>query len=317
MPVCAHAVVLSPPAPINRRSYRPQLGPADPVYRPELLPTDPGYRPELHQPIPVIDRSCADRPRLSTGAAPTDPGYRPELHQPTPFIDRSSADRPVYRPELLPADPGYRPELRRPTRLSTGAPPTDPFIDRSSCQPTPFIDRSSADRPVYRPELLPADPGYRPELRRPTPFIDRSCASRPRLSTGAPPADPVYRPELHQLSRDTNSCALGRHLLLRTDGARGGGSWQERHFGSGCGQAEGAERPELHRPTPVIDRSSASRPALSPPASQYRFASPVTPAQPPVPPPPPAPDGQEPPASLWLALPPPPADRCSPGSSAR
>ena len=69
------------------------------------------------------------------------------------------------------------------------------------------------------------------------------------------------------VSRDTNFYALGRHLLLRTDGAQGeggfgcfrrGGSWKERRFGSGCGQAEGAERPERGR-TPSRNERWAGR----------------------------------------------------------
>ena len=103
------------PAPINRRGYRPQLG-----------PVDPGYRPELRRPTPAIDRSCTNRPRLSTGVPPTDP-----------FIDRSSASRP----RLSTGAPASGP------RLSTGAPPTDPVYRPELCQPTPFIDRSSASRP--------------------------------------------------------------------------------------------------------------------------------------------------------------------------
>ena len=66
------------------------------------------------------------------------------------------------------------------------------------------------------------------------------------------------------MSRDTNFCARGRHQLLRTDGAPGdggfgcfrrGGFWEERRFGSGCGQAEGAERPERGRTPSRNERS--------------------------------------------------------------
>ena len=51
---------------------------------------------------------------------------------------------------------------------------------------------------------------------------------------------------------------------MRTDGAPGdggfgcfrrGGFWEERRFGSGCGQAEGAERPERGRTPSRNERS--------------------------------------------------------------
>ena len=56
---------------------------------------------------------------------------------------------------------------------------------------------------------------------------------------------------------------------------------------------------------------------LSPPASRYRFASPVTPEPPAGPQPPPAPAGRGPPAFRWRVARRPPAACCSQGSSAR
>ena len=92
--------------------------------------------------------------------------------------------------------------------------------------------------------------------------------ARRRRAAGRTPSCEVVPSRRKSLSRDTNFYALGRHLLLRTDGARGeggfgcfrrGGSWKERRFGSGCGEAEGAERPERGRTPSRNERSGGER----------------------------------------------------------
>ena len=139
-------------------------------------------RPELPQPTPVIDRSCANRLPLSTGAPATDPRYRPELPPQTPVIDRSSRHRPPLSTGAPAADSRYRPEL----------PPQTRVIDRSSCSRLPLSTGASATDSRYRPELPPQTPVidrsarhrplYRPELPPQIPVIDRSCQETPRFT---------------------------------------------------------------------------------------------------------------------------------------
>ena len=95
LPVCATS---GPPPDVSGDSFELGRGTPD--------------RPGLDRQTPVIDRSAAGRPRLSTGARPADPRYRPELRRQTPVIDRSSAGRPRLSTGARPADPRYRPELR-------------------------------------------------------------------------------------------------------------------------------------------------------------------------------------------------------------
>ena len=163
--------------------------------------------PELPQPTPVIDRSCANRLPLSTGAPATDPRYRPELPPQTPVIDRSSRRRLPLSTGAPAADPRYRPELLQPTPvidrssrrrlpLSTGASTTDSRYRPELPPQTPFIDRSSRRRSPLSTGAPAADSRYRPELPPQTPVIDRSSRHRPPLSTGASATDPLYRPEL-------------------------------------------------------------------------------------------------------------------------
>ena len=84
----------------RRRSYRPDLPPADPRYRPELRPQ-----------TPVIDRTS---------------------YQQIPVIDRSSVRRRRCRPDLPPADAVIDRTSRPPMRLLTGPPVHGILVDASA-----------------------------------------------------------------------------------------------------------------------------------------------------------------------------------------
>ena len=136
--------------------------------------------------------------------------------------------------------------------------------------------QSWAFLPVGARDKRPGEPGWitgRAPTGRTGP---RGLRDRLRLGERRPPAGIARERETSAVDAapcqgafPTLFCAVGRHELLRTDDVRGEGNYdvfgrgefrEGARFGSGCGEAEGAERPERRR-TPIRNERSGASPS--------------------------------------------------------
>ena len=170
---------------------------------------------------------------------------RPQIPVAEPVIAPSSDQQTRLSHPVPISRPGYRTQFRS----------ADPAIAPSSDQQTRLSHPVPISRPGYRTQFRSADPVIAPSSEQPSRLSHPVPISRPGYRTQFRSADPVIAPS-SELSADTNFCAQWETPdPFRTDGAPGDGGlgcfrtgfWEERRFGSGCGQAEGAERPERGR----------------------------------------------------------------------